>query len=57
MSEHAQDDASESSRLTYRSPEVERIGSIADITAASGGSGTDSVYGYPEDQQPPNFSL
>jgi hypothetical protein len=48
MSDYRQDAASQTSRLRYQSPQIELIGSIAAITAASTGSGADSVPGYCE---------
>jgi hypothetical protein len=48
MSEHSQPVAPRTARLRYRTPEIAPLGSIADITAATGGPGTDSFFGYAE---------
>jgi hypothetical protein len=55
MRESGQTSASATGRLSYRSPEIQRIGSIAEITAASGGAGHDSFFGYSENESPPSF--
>jgi hypothetical protein len=43
------------SRMRYDTPKIERIGSYAEITAASGGSGNDSFYGYAEGERNPSY--